>query len=130
MSTLQTHLLLAWIVEFPLVANGQNPNLVLRRKESVQGEVPRVAKRDHQLPNRLFHNPADMGMPGQDRDRVNDRRRSSDGRQLITTLEKLEQALYMVERVCRINYLRHGAGRGGFSPLASRPTQAWTSSAL
>jgi hypothetical protein len=38
--------------------------------------------------------------------------------------EKSKHPLNFVESFVGINYLRHGAGRGGFSPLARRSIHA------
>ena len=109
--------------------NRQDPDRVTLRPVSVKSDVPGLAEGDDQFPQVLVRAPANQRVFGKHAYRISNRRHGGARRVCIVISEKLERPLDVFERVFGISYLRHGTGRGGFSPFARRSIQACTSSA-
>ena len=72
---------------------------------------------------------ADEWMCGQTRNSRLDRGCGATGSGWISCREEFERALEILQCASRVNYRRHGLGRGLFCPVANRSSQACTSSA-
>lgn len=117
------------VIELALVANGENADLFPRRQEPVEGDVPGAAEGDDQFPDVALDRPPDQGMVRQHLHGFANRRGGIRGRGDVMLCKEPERAFEIGERVGRIDYLRQGFGREAFGFLASRSSQACTSSA-
>ena len=113
-----------WIVDFPLVAEGQNADLAACRHEPVEGHVSRSSERDDELAQVTADAPPDQGVADEHLDRALDRLGSRRGGVRIVLRQEGECPLKVRKRVARVDYPRHGLGRRAFLPLASRTSQA------
>ena len=98
------------------MAKRQHAHGVLLHHEPIERDVARVAERDDQLAQILFDAPSYEWMC----------REVVDGGLNRDCIGGLVRPLEVVERVRRIDYLRHGFGRGGSAPATKRCAQAWT----
>ena len=111
------------------MADREYPDFVAFRPITIQRDVAGFAVRDHKLAQPLRDNPPDEGVGRQQGDAISDCTYRGRSRPRIDGGDKLESPLDVLKRVVGIGYLRQGAGRRGFSPLARRSIQACTSSA-
>ena len=117
------------MIELALMPDGEYAYLGTRRKEAVQGDVPRFPERNHQLPQITADPASCVRVRGKHVNGTANRRCRRDRCRWIVLVEKQEQALDIVERARRVDYPRHAFGRGARLPAASRSIQAWTSRA-
>lgn len=103
-------------MQFPLVAEAEYPYQGPFRNEVVERRVASAAKRDQKLANFAGDVAPHQRMLSQD---VNPRhyrlfRRSCSRR--IFLEQELHEPFELIERLGRVDYLRHGLGRGDFCP--------------
>jgi hypothetical protein len=99
--------------DFPLVPERQDPDLVLRHDEAIQGDVAGLAVRDHQFPDVAREPAAEQGMESED---PHGRTHGLGGRKRgvrILARKQLEGSLQVREGARRMDYRRHGLGRAG-----------------
>lgn len=79
--------------DFPLMSDREYPHFVPRDYEPVQRDVPRLAERDHELPNVAVHAATNQWMCGQALDGRTDAPGSRDCRVQVLACQELEGAL-------------------------------------
>jgi uncharacterized delta-60 repeat protein len=114
----------ARIVQLALMAQRQHADLVPRRNEPVERDVSRPPERDHQLTKPIATDSPDQRMRRKHLDRRRDRPCRRGSRLGVVLREEGERALEVGQRVRRVDYPRHGLGRAGLWPCASRAIQA------
>ena len=110
------------------MAKREDAHLVVRDQEAVQGDVAGSSVRDDELAQFAVDAPAGERVRGQVLDRrLNRQRRIAPGRG-SGARHRPDRGRNVVERAGRIDYRRHGFGRGSAAG-ASLAIQACTSSA-
>lgn len=108
----------------------KDADAILGRQEPVKSDVTGLTIGNYKFSQFTFQNPADQRVIGECIDgiayRVGRRHRCL----WIVPCDEFESSLKIDERSLRINYLRHDRGRAALPLVASRPSQACTSSAL
>lgn len=111
------------------MTNCQDTHLIPRCHEPIQGHVASFPVGNDQLPQFAFESAANKRMCAKIVDGRLNRRHCLQRCRWILVTQELKRTLDLLERPCRINYLRHDFGRVADSPTASRFIQAYTSSA-
>jgi len=93
------------------MAKRQDAHFVFRNDKSVQGHIARLTIGNDQLAQLAFDTPAHQWMSGQMIDRRTDGIDGTEGCSRVLVTQELEGPLEVIERSCRIDYLRHGFGR-------------------
>ena len=111
------------------MAQREYANFVTLYVEAIERDVAGGSVRDDELAEISFDSATDERMIRKILDGRSDGKRRRQGGIGIVGSHEFERVLEIDERACRIDYLRHGFGRGLATPWASRSTQACTSSA-
>ncbi len=106
------------------MANSEDAHFVPRNHESVQGNVTRLSIGNYQLAQLALDASAHQRMRRKIVDRGVDCLHGTDSRMRVLVTQETERTLDVIERSRRIDYLRHGLGRGADASAASRPIQA------
>lgn len=115
--------LLTRIIQFALVANRQDLNLILGGQEPVKCDVPGLAKRDHQFTQILHDASSNQWMVRKGLNGLADGVCRSLCYLRINFGQKSERALKVGKRVTRIDYPRQGLGRAALGFRAKRSSQ-------
>lgn len=114
------------------MANREHADFVEVRQETIKRQVASLAEGDDEPPELARDRPTDQRVVREHRNRRPNGCRGAHRRLRILLAQVFERALEVVERPPRVDYRRHGRGRGRvtFRLLASLCNQACTSSAL
>jgi hypothetical protein len=112
------------------MSNRQDAHLVKLRQKSIKRDVSGSSERNYELTQIPLSRPPYQWVQ---RQRIDGRPDGSSGLECnidIALRQEQEGTFEVLDCPWGIDYRRHGFGRGALSPLASRSSQACTSSAL